>query len=1000
MKKNGSDRGPGAIGRIGLPFVPQKIHTRVRYPFGISLLGLLLYPCLLWAQPQPFARVYAGEQGLPSNIVTEVLQDRNGYLWLASGNGLCRYDGYGFTNLHAGAGLSDANVLFLEEDRNGRIWFLTLDRNVYYVQGDSIRPFPGNARIGDITKNKGTPHGFHVSPQGDSLFLAVGQSGVLCMDAAGNARLEAPGKSSSKIVYEKNGQWLVTQTSGGKAEGQLANKVGRFDFHRPGKAFTIEFPPPDKGEPQSMAGMSWGEDAGLVASGTKLFFVKNQSWQWFAEMSDRILHIGKEEAGAIFIGLQNGNGLRRYAGLDALREGRFTLLAPGRSVRWWYADRQGGCWVATQEQGVLYYPNSAVNTYTEFPGMEQNRPYALAVQDGQHVFLGFGQGKVLCLNPASGETSPLPVVPLSNTILDLAYDPATGRLWAATNYAQYWHNGQWSAPLFPNDRGIPASRIGFAADGARLLFGSQKGLVALDAQSLDWSASDNTSVFIAATDAKGAVWAGTPAGLFRWDGETFVPPGFRHPAFQNAVEQLLFLPDSAFIFSAGRDIFRWKNEEVRCLSCEAGISVPPLSDLLADRRGFLWLAAGKQLIRLDPTPGKLCRARIFSAMHGLPPGNIKALDFHSDTIWVLTDAGPAALPLGLPEAAPASVVLEALWVNNTAQPAQPGRHFAFGENNLSFQFATLNFRSADQTRYRYRLHTADDWQETTERLLHFFSIGEGRYRLEVQAQNEDGVWGESLAFPFVVKPPFYRAWWFLGGLGLLLAAVGFGAFRYRLREVQKEAGMREQIAALERSALQAQMNPHFIFNSLNSIQNFIMQNEKQQAAQYLATFARLVRDSLNASAAGKVTLEDEVRMLENYLALEKMRFKNRFDFAVEVADDTDAFDILLPPLLIQPFVENAVLHGMKNAAGQGFIRVFFEEKEDVLAVTVEDNGPGLSAGKEAAEARAHKSLGMGITQKRLALLGGKAQAESLHIEELKNEKGEVQGTRVRVEIGV
>ncbi len=974
----------------------------MRYPCFIFLC--LLLPCFPQAQPQPFARVYAGEQGLPSNIVTEVLQDSRGYLWLATGNGLCRYDGYAFTNLHAGAGQSDANVLFIEEDRRGRLWFVTLDRNVYYVQGDSIRPFSGNARIGEATQNKGTPHGFHVSPQGDSLYLAVGQSGILCMDTAGRIRLLAPGKGSGKIALEKDGSLLVTQVSG-KAEGAAPDKASRYDFFTDAGDFTVEMLPLAKGEPQSVAGAIWDSNALLIAAGTKVYFVKDRSRQWFAEMPGRILHIRKGEAGEIFISLQNGNGLRRYDGLQALRQGIFTVLAPGRSVRWHYADRQGGHWVATQEQGVIYYPNPSVWTFTGFPGMEQNRPYAVAVKDGQSVFIGFGQGKVFQLTPQTGMATPLPIVPLANTIFDLSYDQRSGRLWAATNYAQFWENGQWTAPPFPNDRGIPASRIGRAFDGESLFFTSQKGLVAIDGRSLAWRASlgqnDNTGVFDAVSDADGTVWAGTPEGLFQWNGHDFIRAGNgKHPAFENPVEILLYMPDSALVLSDGKDVFRWKNEKLRCLTCEAGIEVALLADLLASSKGLLWAAAGKQLIRLAWTERDSCRARVISAMHGLPPGNIKALDRQADTLWVLTDSGLAALPDGLPAAVPARVTLEALWVNNTARPVQPGLRFAFGENNLSFQLAALNFRSAGQTRYRYRLHAGDVWQETELRLLRFFSLGEGRYRLEVQAQNEDGIWGESLVFPFVVKPPFYRAWQFFAGLGLLLAAGGFGAFRYRLREVQKEAAMREQIAALERSALQAQMNPHFIFNSLNSIQNFIMQNEKQQAAQYLATFARLVRDALNASVEGKITLEDEVRMLESYLSLEKLRFKNNFDYTVEVAKGTDAFDILLPPLLIQPFVENAVLHGMKNAEGRGFIRVWFEEKDDALCATVEDNGPGFSAGKDASKTGEHKSLGMGITRKRLALLGGKAQAESLHIEEIIGENGEVKGTRVELRIGV
>lgn len=359
----------------------------------------------------------------------------------------------------------------------------------------------------------------------------------------------------------------------------------------------------------------------------------------------------------------------------------------------------------------------------------------------------------------------------------------------------------------------------------------------------------------------------------------------------------------------------------------------------------------------------------------------------------------AALPEGLPSAPASDVVLDKCWVNNLVRNVLPGSVFPFGENNLTFQFSSLNFRTAEQTHYRYRLHNAAPWQASTDHILRFFSLGEGSYRLEIQAQNEEGTWGSPFVLPFAIRPPFYRSWWFIGGLALMLAGGGFLLFRHRLKEVQKEASFKAQIASLERSALQAQMNPHFIFNCLNSIQNFILQNEKQQATQYLATFARLVRDTLDASVEGKVALEDEVRMLENYLSLERMRFKNKFSYEVAVAEGTDAFDLEMPPLLIQPFVENAVLHGMKNADGKGFIKVSFEEKDGFLLATIDDNGPGLATASESKplSSPAHKSVGMGITQKRLALLNDQG-ADSFQITQLMDEAGKVSGTRVTLRV--
>jgi ligand-binding sensor domain-containing protein len=976
---------------------------------GLALFGLLAARAV--AQPQPYARVYGGEQGLPSNIVTEVLEDQRGYLWLATGKGLCRFDGYGFANLHANSGSTDANVLFLEIDSSGRLWFATLERNIYYVQGDSILPFAGNARIGELTQNRGTPHGFSVSPQGDSLFLAVGQSGILCMDRSGHARLEAPRPPANRIAWAAYGQLLLTQVGRAKREGEVAPAGLFYDLRQPAQPVALEFPPLRRGEPQGLASFLLEENTYLITSGIRIYHVQGTAWQWHAEMPERPLHIGRDSAGAIYISLQNGAGLRRYRDLNALQQGDYTTIAPGLSVRWWYADRQGGWWVATQEQGVLYYPNPVVWVHTDFPGIAPNRPYSIAISDPQTVYVGFGQGKVCRLDLASGKAGLLPPIPLANTVFDLAFDARNQRLWAATNYASYFENGAWVAPPFPGDRGIPAAYIGASADGERLYFSSQKGLVRLDGHSLEWRSSltqkDNTGVLDAWEDASGTVWAATPAGLFRWSESAFLMPGIEHPALRRPISNLALMPDTALVFTDGKAVFWWKDDKVRCLSCEVGIEDQLFGKLLADPQGRIWMIAASQLLCLEPGSNGACRARIYSQAQGLPPGNLKALSHHDGKIWVVADAGVAALPVDLPPAAPAAVMIETVWVNNQPQLVGPGRRFAFSENNLTFQLATLNFKTADRTRYRYRLREDARWQESTERLLRFFSLGEGRYHLEIQAQNEDGAWGEPLVFPFHIQPPFYRAWWFLGGLALLLLGGGFAFFRYRLREVQKEAALREQIDSLERSALQAQMNPHFIFNSLNSIQQFILKNERQRAAQYLATFARLVRDTLNASVEGRIALDDELRMIDHYLSLEKLRFAGRFDYSLEVAEGTDAYDIILPPLLIQPFVENAVLHGMKHADGQGFIRVFFEEKAQALWVTIEDNGPGRAAAaaqhtpSDEPPRAAHKSVGMGITQKRLELLGGRSGGrDALSIEDIHNADGEVQGTRVRVRVAL
>ncbi|MCB0594696.1 MAG: histidine kinase, partial [Phaeodactylibacter sp.] len=183
----------------------------------------------------------------------------------------------------------------------------------------------------------------------------------------------------------------------------------------------------------------------------------------------------------------------------------------------------------------------------------------------------------------------------------------------------------------------------------------------------------------------------------------------------------------------------------------------------------------------------------------------------------------------------------------------------------------------------------------------------------------------------------------------------------------------------------------------NSIQNFILTNEKKKAVEFLARFARLVRHNLNASVQGRVSLAEEVQILENYLALERERFNQKIEYRITVEEGLEEEDITLPPLLIQPYVENAVIHGLGKKEGGGTVAIHFQRDNGALAVTVRDNGLGFRQEEGKEPSTRHRSVGMTITEKRLELLGN-GNGEAVQVEVLKGEDGEVLGTEVRVRV--
>jgi len=222
-----------------------------------------------------------------------------------------------------------------------------------------------------------------------------------------------------------------------------------------------------------------------------------------------------------------------------------------------------------------------------------------------------------------------------------------------------------------------------------------------------------------------------------------------------------------------------------------------------------------------------------------------------------------------------------------------------------------------------------------------------------------------------------------------------------LENENKHIELQKQSADLEMQALRAQMNPHFIFNSLSSINHFILKNESKTASSYLTRFSRLIRMVLINSQRSLVTLQDELQMLELYLEMERLRFKDSFDYSVTFLNTIDSDNIFIPPLLLQPFCENAIWHGLMHKEGQGKLHVELSMENNVLNCTITDNGIGREKAEEmkSKSAEKEKSMGLRITQGRLNLLNQEKEIHtSYNIEDLKDAHGSASGTRVNLKI--
>lgn len=332
------------------------------------------------------------------------------------------------------------------------------------------------------------------------------------------------------------------------------------------------------------------------------------------------------------------------------------------------------------------------------------------------------------------------------------------------------------------------------------------------------------------------------------------------------------------------------------------------------------------------------------------------------------------------------ITIEAVYVNNELISQNAIKNLIelpHNENNIRLAFSVPYAKYPDKLHFKYRLKEDEPWQELTDDyLLNLNYLGVGTYQIDLQISNEDtgSVSVQTLLY-LTIKPPFYLTIPFIALSGMALIALSFLVFRGRMHQLkQKQARERaltelerqqelkslmfeKQLADVKLQALKSQMNSHFLFNVLNSIQYFILSNEVDQALYYLEQFSQLVRTTLNYSDKKSICLSDEIAYLKQYIAIENLRATHSIVFEIQVDKDIEIETIKVVPLLLQPFIENAIVHAFPDSISQPKIILKIEKTTKGHRLTIADNGIGYQPKKS----NLHESKGISIAQKRLQL---------------------------------
>jgi len=395
----------------------------------------------------------------------------------------------------------------------------------------------------------------------------------------------------------------------------------------------------------------------------------------------------------------------------------------------------------------------------------------------------------------------------------------------------------------------------------------------------------------------------------------------------------------------------------------------------------------------------------------LPKQEIFDLEVWKDTVYLATSKGILYFPKSIQTANSVRpyASISGIMVDGNKYALQNKIELPSSTNNITLTLMGAALKSGGNFQYQYRLLGTDStWVslKASENLVRFTSLPSGNYIFESRVLNEDGIVSSSTAtIQFSIDEYWWKKWWFI--LILLLVVIGAGIYFFMLRirvlekqnqEETEKVRVLEQMRHSQLSALKAQMNPHFMFNALNSIQEIILMNNKREANMYLGKFADLMRITLDQSNKNAISLDDELKSLLIYLELEALRFETHFQYKIDVDENVFAPDIQIPAMLIQPYVENAIKHGLLHKQGEKQLLIQFRlENEETLLCMITDNGIGRKRSAEINQLRArkHTSFATGATLKRLELLNyGNEQRITVNFEDLKDERGQDSGTKV------
>ena len=955
---------------------------------------LFFYPAIfVFAQFEP-VRNFSVKDGLPSGIVYDCLQDKQGFMWFATAAGLARFDGTNFKVFTTEHGLTNNEILQVGLDKDGSIWILPFGTTPCIYDPGSQK-FYTEKNYAELTKLRDPP---------SAILIRNSAPGIV-------------GGSTQKSFYFENKKvrvidkvfvdvWPITKdsiiyfTDYNTCYLFVNNDSSRLDFPVP--PVNINFSKsPDWGRWKIFINSNQTTELSLYE-----YSVDGTVKQRALFRSNYLINSVTKCDEKIYIGTVNG------VYVTDLLLTQMEYFFPRKNISKAFVDKNGNEWLCSLSgDGVYLRLKNGVRQLSTSSGLAVDNITSLR-NNGGLLICGDGNGNIYIIDPNKQIINPAYVTKLPEAVRGI--ELYKNSFLAYSSYK-----------LFADNKFIPAGlgaiKCVITDTNDNLLVGSHEYLKFYDKDKRTLSEIGAAERFSALSYHAGKLYYGNTKGLFE---KTIYKSHYEATHVKNSSELLkqpinhmLSTTDGVLWIATNNDgIVAYVDDKI--IGHFNTVSIPAMTSNICKKicsdkeNNSIWVATNKGLNKIRYTRRGDSLTTVINSVtssEGLNDDDVNDVTVKDGRVYAATikgicifeaDLGKEKVPVRITD-----VTIKDYPGVDSTNSAGSNYHLTYGQNNISISYTGICFTCNNKLVYQYRmLGIGNDtsWKTTTANTVEFGELQNGNYTFQVRT-NQDNI----QELNFYIQSAFWQTKWFYALVAVGIIVIFFFLIKFIARQIRKKelekTAINKKFAELEFQALQAQMNPHFVFNAMSTLQYYILKNESENASEYLAKFARLMRLFLDSSRNKFIELRKEIELLKSYIELEQARLEHSFQYQVKIDPDVE-MDAKIPSVMIQPFVENAILHGLRHKKdGDGLLKLQFSARDHIVECRIQDNGIGReeSAMINKAKDKLYKSQALNIIDEKVRALKEINNVDiSITIEDNSKDDGKGTGTTVTILFGL